>query len=264
MYRDEIGRYMPLTIENIIHTAEEDIPERFRFKPWAYCDDFGRNLKHGTAILETEELCSAYMAAYGRMHRHKLNYALDKSHDKGKFPYNEVINGVEIFDWGCGQGIGSLAVIENLKREGLLSCLKKITLEEPSDIARRRAVLHVKQALGINSHILIEEHSEYLPSDSSSDNTIQSIKVEQPCAIHIFSNILDIESVSLKGVSKLITSSGDRHIVLCIGPANLNESRINAFKNYFKDKDIQVFADFRETNFGKHPNGRDYGCLLST
>lgn len=262
MYRDEIGRYMPLTIENIIHTAEEDIPERFRFKPWAYCDDFGRNLKHGTAILETEELCSAYMAAYGRMHRHKLNYALDKSHDKGKFPYNEVINGVEIFDWGCGQGIGSLAVIENLKREGLLSCLKKITLEEPSDIARRRAVLHVKQALGINSHILIEEHSEYLPSDSSSDNTIQSIKVEQPCAIHIFSNILDIESVSLKGVSKLITSSGDRHIVLCIGPANLNESRINAFKNYFKDKDIQVFADFRETNFGKHPNGRDYGCLI--
>ena len=88
--------------------------------------------------------------------------------------------------------------------------------------------------------------------------------MEQPCAIHIFSNILDIESVSLKGVSKLITSSGDRHIVLCIGPANLNESRINAFKNYFKDKDIQVFADFRETNFGKHPNGRDYGCLLST
>lgn len=122
--------------------------------------------------------------------------------------------------------------------------------------------MHVKQALGINSHILIEEHSEYLPSDSSSDNTIQSIKVEQPCAIHIFSNILDIESVSLKGVSKLITSSGDRHIVLCIGPANLNESRINAFKNYFKDKDIQVFADFRETNFGKHPNGRDYGCLI--
>lgn len=264
MYQDEIGKYTPLTIENIIHTAEADIPQRFRSMPWTYCDAAGRSLKRGTAILETEELCSAYMAAYGRMHRHKLYYALDKARDKGNFPYNEVRNGVEVFDWGCGQGIGSLAVIENLRREGLLSCLKKITLEEPSDIARGRAVLHVKQALGIKSHILIEEYSEYLPSDSSSDNTIQSVEIKQPCAIHIFSNILDIESVSLKEVSRLITSSGVGHIVLCIGPASLNESRINAFKNYFKDNGIQVFTDFRETNFGKHPNGRDYGCLIKS
>ena len=62
----------------------------------------------------------------------------------------------------------------------------------------------------------------------------------------------------------MITSSGVKHIVLCIGPANLNESRINAFKNYFKDNDIQVFADYRETKFGKHPNGRDYGCLIKS
>lgn len=264
MYQDEIKKYSPLTIENIIQTAETNIPQKFHSNPWAYQDETGRNLKHGAAILETEELCSAYMAAYGRMHRHKLYYALDKARDKGNFPYNEVRNGVEVFDWGCGQGIGSLAVIESLRREGLLSYLKKITLEEPSDIARKRAVLHVKQALGFNSSILIDELSEYLPSDSTSDNTIQSVEIKQPCAIHIFSNILDIESVSLKGVSKLITSSGIKHIVLCIGPANLNESRINAFKNYFKDNDIQVFTDFRETNFGKHPNGHNYGCLIKS
>lgn len=262
MYQDEIRKYTPLTIEDIIHTAEKDVPQCFRSTPWKYCDALGRNLEHGTAILETEELCSAYMAAYGRMHRHKLYYALGKTNDKVKFPYDEVRNGVEIFDWGCGQGIGSLAVIENLEKEGLLSCLKKITLEEPSNIARKRAVLHIKQALGANSDILVDERSEYLPSDIISDNTIQNVDIKQPCAIHIFSNILDIESVSLNGVSKLITSSGTRHIVLCIGPANLNESRINAFKNYFKDNGIHVFVDFRETNFGKHSNGHKYGCLI--
>lgn len=265
MYQEEIKKYTNLTIDNIIHTAETDIPQCYRSKPWAYHDAAGRNLRHGTAILETEELCSAYMAAYGRMHKHKLYYALDKASDKGNFPYKEVHNGVEIFDWGCGQGIGTLAVIENLRKEGLLSCLKKITLEEPSDIARKRAVLHVRQALGMEyPNILIEEHSEYLPSDCTSDNTIQSIDVKQPCAIHIFSNILDIESVSLKGVSNLITSSGTKHIVMCIGPASLNESRINAFKNYFKDSGIQIFTDFRETNFGRHPNGHEYGCLIKS
>lgn len=264
MYQDKIGEYAPLTIDNIIHTAETDIPQRFRSMPWAYSDAEGRTLEHGTAILETEELCSAYLAAYGRMHRKKLYFALDGVKEKGNFPYQELRNGIELFDWGCGQGIGSMAVIENLRKEGLLSCLKKITLEEPSEVARARAVQHVKHALGTDSNVIVEQYSEYLPSDYSTENTIQSITIEQPCAIHIFSNVLDIESVSLKGVSKLITSSGVKHIVLCIGPANLNESRINAFKNYFKDNDIQVFADYRETKFGKHPNGRDYGCLIKS
>lgn len=264
MYEDKIRKYHPLTIEHIIQMAEADLPLKYRSMPWTYQDEAGRNLERGSAILETEELCSAYMAAYGRMHCHKLNYALDKSQGKGNFPYGEVRNGVEIFDWGCGQGLGSLAVIENLRREGLLSCLKKITLEEPSDIARERALLHVKQALDDDSCTVVETCSEYLPSDDASIRAIQSINVEQPCVIHILSNVLDIESVSLKGISKLITSSGARHIVLCVGPANLNESRINAFKNYFRDNGIRVFTDFRETYFGKHSNGKAYGCLIKS
>lgn len=125
MYQDLIQKYFPLTIEDIIHTAELDIPSCFKEKPWDYCDGEGRQLNHGKAVLETEEQCSAYMAAYGRMHCRKLDYALDKATDRGNFPYDAVYNGVEIFDWGCGQGIGSLAIIEHLRNEGLLSCLKK-------------------------------------------------------------------------------------------------------------------------------------------
>ena len=257
-YNDAILHIPYLTINDIISVATSQLPPQYRACPWKYCDQEGRTLEHGTAILKTEKLCSAYMAAYGQMHQHKLYYALDK----GNFPYDEVQNGVEIFDWGCGQGIGSMSVIENLRKQGLLSCLKKITLEDPSEIALVRAVLHVKRALGTDSDVKIEQYSEYLPSDSRTTNTIQNITVEQPCAIHIFSNILDIESVSLKGVSKLITSSGVKHIVLCIGPANLNESRIKAFVNYFKDEDIHIITDYRETDFGRHPNGKAYGCLI--
>ena len=70
--------------------------------------------------------------------------------------------------------------------------------------------------------------------------------------------------MSLKGVSKMITSSGQNHIVLCIGPANLNESRILSFRNYFVENHIHIFTNFRETNFGLHPTRKAYGCLINS
>lgn len=263
MYQENIKKIKGLRIEDIIRYAILDIPEAFRALPFTYKDKQGRWLERGTAVLETEELCSAYMAAYGPMHNHKLNYAFSPEKEMGNFPYHKIEKGVEVYDWGCGQGIGTLSFIEHLRKLGLIECLKKITIEEPSDKARKRAILHIRQALN-GQDVKINETSKYLPSDDTDNNTVKEIDVEQPCAVHIFSNILDIPSVSLKGVAQLITSSGQQHIVLCIGPANLNESRINEFKKYFVPNGINVFTDYRETKFGKHPNGKDYGCLIQS
>ena len=229
-YINDIQKIDELTIRDIIKSSFPYVPQRYKSCPWAYTDDQGRTLEHGTAVLETEEQCCAYMAAYGPMHRHKLMRALEES----EFPYSALNNGVEIYDWGCGQGIGSMAVIEKLRQHGLLNKLHKVTLEEPSNVARSRALLHVGKALE-DYDVDIVDVPQYLPSDlGDNSNSIVSIEVGQPCAIHIFSNILDIEAVSLKGVSKMITSSGQQHIALCIGPANLNESRIKSFRNYFR------------------------------
>lgn len=259
-YINDIQRIDNLTIADIIRVSYQYVPNAYKLRPYAYRDNEGRTLGRGTVILETEEQCCAYMAAYGNMHYKKLSRALED----GEFPYRALYNGVEIYDWGCGQGIGTVAVIEKLRQYGLLSKLKKVTLEEPSYIARQRAVLHVTQALG-DSKVEIEDIPYYLPSDSGDNsNSITEIDVEEPCAIHIFSNILDIEAVSLKGVSKLITSSGTHHITLCIGPANLNESRINAFCNYFIKDGLRIFTNFRDTNFGHHPDGKAYGCLIKS
>ena len=259
-YITDIQKINDLTINDIIKVSLRYIPDIFKSCPWAYRDSEGRTLEHGTAVLETEEQCCAYMAAYGPMHRHKLIRALDEN----EFPYKNLNNGVEIYDWGCGQGIGTVAIIEKLRQFGWLSKLKKVTLEEPSNVARQRAVLHVRQALG-EQNTEITDIPYYLPSDyGDNSNSITEIDVHEPCAIHIFSNILDIEAVSLKGVSKMITSSGAQHIALCIGPANLNESRINTFSYYFKKEGLRVFTEFRDTNFGHHPNGRAYGCLIKS
>ncbi len=259
-YTYDIQRLCHLSINEIIRISRSYVPDRFKSCPWHYTDGQGRKLNRGTAVLETEEQCCAYMSAYGPMHRHKLMRALDEN----EFPYSDLTDGVEIYDWGCGQGIGTMAVIEKLRQHNMLGKLRKVVLEEPSDVARDRAILHVKKALE-DYHADVVAVSKYLPSDyGDNSNSITSINVEQPIAIHIFSNILDIEAVSLKGVSKMITSSGKKHIVLCIGPAKLNESRLCAFRNYFLEKHIHIFTRFRDTNFGHHPNGNKYGCLISS
>lgn len=259
-YVDDIQKVGHLTINEIIKISNLYVPDIFKSCPWKYIDSQGRTLNHGTAVLETEEQCCAYMSAYGPMHRHKLMRALDEN----EFPYSELAGGIEIYDWGCGQGIGTMAVVEKLRQHGMLKKIRKVVLEEPSDVARDRAVIHVKKALEANNADVIAV-SQYLPSDNGDNsNSITSISVEQPTAIHIFSNILDIEAVSLKGVSKMITSSGQNHIVLCIGPANLNESRILSFRNYFVENHIHIFTNFRETNFGLHPTRKAYGCLINS
>lgn len=259
-YIDDIHRIDNLTINEIIRISNKYVPNRYKLEPWRYMDGQGRTLEHGTAVLETEEQCCAYMSAYGPMHRHKLMRALDEK----EFPYSDLTGGLEIYDWGCGQGIETMAVIEKLRQHNMLRKLCKVVLEEPSNVARDRAVIHVKKALeDYNADVIAV--SKYLPSDNGDNsNCITSINVEQPTAIHIFSNILDIEAVSLKGVSKMITSSGQKHIVLCIGPANLNESRILSFRNYFVENHIHIFTKFRETNFGLHPNRKAYGCLINS
>lgn len=257
-YADDIQKQYHLSFNGIVGISRSYVPDRFKSCPWHYTDGQGRGLNHGTAVLETEEQCCAYMSAYGPMHHHKLMRALDEK----EFPYSDLTDGVEIYDWGCGQGIGTMAVIEKLRQHNMLGKLRKVVLEEPSDVTRDRAILHVKKALE-DYHADVVAVSKYLPSDyGDNSNSITSINVEQPIAIHIFSNILDIEAVSLKGVSKMITSSGKKHIVLCIGPANRNESRLFAFRNYFLEKHIHIFTSYRDTYFGHHPNGHPYGCLI--
>ena len=256
-YTSDIQQIRNLTINDIISTAVKYLPTRWRERPWAFCDEQGRHLNRGTAILETEEQCLAYLAAYGKMHDHKLRRALDDR----EFPFHYLRDGFEIYDWGCGQGLGTIVLVECLREKGLLNHLKRVYLEEPSDMARSKALLHVNQTLN-ETKVEVIENNKLLPSDKDGDNAITSIDVKARCAIHIFSNILDIEEVSLKKTSQLVASSGARHIVLCVGPAKRSDYRISQFLKYFKGENVNVFTAYSEVNFGQLPNKHNYGCFI--
>lgn len=49
--------------------------------------------------------------------------------DENEFPYSDLAGGIEIYDWGCGQGIGTMAVVEKLRQHGMLKNSEKLFLK---------------------------------------------------------------------------------------------------------------------------------------
>ena len=89
MYKDEIKKYNPLTIDNIIVSAKKLLPEPYSHRPWSHPE-----LKRGVALLESEEGLNAYLAAYGLAHKLKIIKALES------LPYTEFDQPIEVIDWG--------------------------------------------------------------------------------------------------------------------------------------------------------------------
>jgi len=123
-YIDDIKKVKNLTVNDKINISTCYVPGPFKQRPWAYRDAMGLTLECNAGIFETEAQCCAHMVAYGSIIYYKLIRALEEN----EFPYSALNNGVEIYDWGCGQGIGTIAIIEKLRQYGLLSKLKRVTL----------------------------------------------------------------------------------------------------------------------------------------
>jgi 16S rRNA G1207 methylase RsmC len=112
------------------------------------------------------------MAAYGDMHRGKLNRIM------ADFPIRMIDSDVEIIDWGCGQGIATVSLVAALRDANLDGKIKKVTLIEPSATALSRAKLNVSRC--VPGNVFIEDLNQYLPSGRSTNDTINSLHIEEP------------------------------------------------------------------------------------
>ena len=250
-YIDSIRNISPLSLDDIIKTAKQYVPDAYRCEPWNY-----PGLNHGTALLQNEEQLCCYLSAYGDMHKGKLRGALSQ------FPFKKLDNSLEIIDWGCGQGLASVYMIDCLRHFGLMDKLKKITLIEPSSTALLRAKLNVIQAIG-EEDAFVESLNCYLPSIDvkQKDKAIGGLHIEEPICIHLFSNILDIPEIDLKKLSLLVSSSGYRHYFVCVGPVNFGNERLSTFPRYFNIQPNDLFADFKSAQYRQLPNGKWYSCI---
>lgn len=99
-YIDDLNTMTEVTFDKILGLASHYLPEVKRNAPWI-------GLNHGTKVLQSEtELCQ-YLCAYGNLHRNKINIALDTIKNTESLSKDLII-----FDWGCGQGLASMCLID--------------------------------------------------------------------------------------------------------------------------------------------------------
>lgn len=181
----------------------------------------------------SEELqLDAYLASYTDWHKGKLQKAIDLLDT----PLPPQIN---IVDWACGQGIGTLFLIDYIKEKQLACRIKEVVLIEVSAIALERAEYLIQRA---NKDIDIK-----VVNKNINDVTPNELAFRSKCPVYqIFSNILDISGIDLKHLTTVLYSNQDVYnTLICVSPFYYSGNvRIASFFSYFK----------RPLIFEKHEN----------
>ncbi len=187
-------------------------------------DDIYYSLGRGVKILEEETQLFSYLSSYGNMHESKMLLALHE------LPEEELEDkNIEIYDWACGQGLASMTLLENKANLNV----EYVTLIEPSEIALRRATLHVKHFKPqLNIRTVLKDFDSLSKTDVKS--SIETVK------IHLFSNILDCEKYNIDTLKRLIseTQKGLNYFI-CVSPyiTDVKTCRIDNFVSYFHNND---------------------------
>ena len=134
----KIRQIPELRFSDIVEASWPCVPEEYYDCPWKYFhrnedpNDRGRR----PVIDDVGIMC--YLAAYGDMHQRKLKIAFQEMLYRVQLP--ERIN---IVDWGCGQGLGSMYLLDYLKEKGYDVKVDNVILIEPSSLAIEYANLYL-------------------------------------------------------------------------------------------------------------------------
>lgn len=184
-------------------------------------------LNRGVELLDSEPLLQMYFYSYGQMHAEKLMYAF-----KQLSPYIKSAEKIEIVDYGCGQGLATMCYHDFIKDYNFQQQVHSITLIEPSALALSRAELLCNCFFPEATITAIHKGFDELLEDE--------IRIDADCpTLHLFSNILDVESYDIAPLADKIKAScqGDNEFVI-VSPMQ-NARRIGR---------LTEFVDFLGTN----------------
>ncbi len=211
------------------------------------------SIQRGEAKLQNEPELNMYIHSLGLMHQAKLNYAFNQLSDD--FINESVIN---IIDYGCGQALGTICYADFLREKSFnKQKVRRVILIEPSEIALKRAALHVSCFFS-NAEIvtILKDFDDLIQDDLQIDENIPTL--------HILSNVLDLadDYYNLNDFIKLINNcSTNKDQFVCVEP-------------YFgydeKDARIQRFAKglnaekYYEVAFekGDFVENKDWTCQI--
>lgn len=175
------------------------------------------DLERGKGILDDDDHLNMYLRSFGKMHKAKLDEAFNRMSMADVFKEE-----VEIFDWGCGQGVATICLLDFLKEKQIEAKIKQICLIEPSHAATQRAVDVIKcYNSSYNVSTITKDFDSLEAGDFKRTNTRK---------LHLFSNILDVEAFDLaKFIHLFHQLFGSDNYFICVGPYYSNNKRVDDF-----------------------------------
>lgn len=207
------------------------------------------SLDKGIKILSRKRELYMYMNSYGKSHKVKLDSSYKKILNKMD---NKTI---DVIDWGCGQALATMTLVDYIKRNKLDIKINKVILIEPSTRSLERALLHVD--------ILAKKKIKTIAINKDFDKLkSKDLKIKNSnTTLHIFSNVLDIQNFKIdkKFIKKVLSYHNKKNYFICVSP-NINDgrnARLDKFYQHFKDKFKTKLISERKSNV---PNnlGKDY------
>lgn len=207
--------------------------------PSELVDELHEMLNRGVDILDSEPLMQMYFYSYGCMHSEKLAFAFQNLNN-----YIKSAETVDLIDYGCGQGLATMCYHDYILDNCPHQQVRSITLIEPSYAALTRAELLCSCFFPNATVTAIQK-----PFDELITTDIR-IKGDIP-TLHLFSNILDVESYDLKALSDIVKSSykGDNEFVI-VSPMQ-NARRLRRLKEFADNLGVCCY-------FEKHLDKRQF------
>lgn len=204
-------------------------------------DELFHQLNRGMKVIDDEKLLYKYLQSFGSKHKTKLYSAYDAIFDKIK---SKKLN---IIDWGCGQAIATMILLDYAKDKNIELDISNITLIEPSELALCRGILHVD--------ILKQKEYNIKPINCEIDCIKENdiFYDNDYCTLHLFSNILDIEDFSISALLYKISSNiNNDNLFVCISPKinDKRNNRLDMFYNYFNENFDTELISSRDTDIG--------------
>ncbi|MCL1470465.1 hypothetical protein [Argonema antarcticum] len=192
------------------------------------------NYDNGKRILQNKTELVGYIALYGGHHYHKLRAAF-AARKFGNIQGREV----EIIDWGCGQALATCVLIDYLIEQEIDLKFTQITLIEPSKLALKQGSTYIQAMFqnDANAGSIIRCINKDLDSLKVSDIISDPKRIK----LHLFSNILDVNSFDLIKLYKLIVGCyRGSNCFICTSPFYNGASRIDQFYNLFAQSHVVI------------------------
>ncbi|MEG0341386.1 MAG: class I SAM-dependent methyltransferase [Acinetobacter sp.] len=219
---------------------------------FSYSEFSNRTQRAKNPLKLFEDLIS-YMALYGLGHYQRMRAIFDHVQAQSSFQLAQPVKAT-IVDYGCGQGIATLALLDHLIKSKHNIEELNIILIEPSTMALERAIYWINSKAQ-DAKIKIS-YTVHACNFDELDDDFLSCQYDYPY-IHLFSNILDIYSTgtySLYNLCQKITNQQSEHFVFAVSP-DFSSGNIgfDTFHQYLQPQKIFLNAqggvEIEEFNF---------------